>query len=257
MRDIRHISIVVLSEKMKRHLLNDMRDFLDLEAQRWYLSYGIPYRRGYLLYGPPGTGKSSLSLSIAGHFELDIYILSLSSIDEGCLKTLFAELPRRCVILLEDIDAASLSRSRDTEMKDFCQTVTGSPPQKNKATQGVVSLSALLNVIDGVASQEGQVLIMTTNYIERLDEALIRPSRADRKVEFRLADEEMITQLFYVVFKHSEGDVAHPRKLQSNALVEEDKTVERLPKELAVKVPKLEFSPAEILSFLLEYKQPP
>ena len=120
-----------------------------------------------------------------------------------------------------------------------------------------MSLSALLNVIDSVALQEGWVLIMTTNHIERLDEALIRPSRADKKVEFRLADKEMITQLFYVVFKHLGGDVAYPRKLQSNALVEEDKIVEGLAKEFAAKVPKLEFSPAEIISFLLEHKQSP
>jgi mitochondrial chaperone BCS1 len=170
---------------------------------------------------------------------------------------LFAELPRHCIILLEDIDAASPTRSQDTEIKGSGQIVAGSPPQKDKATQGVVSLSALLNVIDGVASQEGRVLIMTTNHIERLDKALIRPGCVDRKVEFRLADEEMITQLFCVVFKHSEGDVAHPRKLQSNVLLEEDKTVERLAKEFTAKVPKLEFSPAEILSFLLEHKQSP
>ena len=60
-----------------------------------------------LLYGPPGTGKSSLSKSIAGHFDLDIYILSLSDTNEARLKNLFAELPSRCVILLEDIDAVS------------------------------------------------------------------------------------------------------------------------------------------------------
>jgi chaperone BCS1 len=70
---------------------------------------------------------------------------------------------------------------------------------------------------------------------------------ADRKVEFQLADEEMITQLFCVVFKHSGG----------GALVEEGKTVEGLAKEFTAKVPKLEFGPAEILSFLLEYKQSP
>ena len=113
-----------------------------------------------------------------------------------------------------------------------------------------MSLSTLLNVIDGVASQEGRVLIMTTNYIERLDEALIRPGRVDRKVEFRLADEEIITQLFCIVFKHSEGDV------QSSVLLEEEK-IDRLAKDFTAKVPKLEFSPAEILSFLLEYKQSP
>jgi mitochondrial chaperone BCS1 len=132
--------------------------------------------------------------------------------------------------------------------------VTGSLSQ-DKAIQRVVSLSALLNVIDGVMSQEGQVLIITTNYIKRLNKALIQPGCIDRKVKFWLADEEMITQLFCIVFKHSGGDVAHPRKLQSNALVEESKTVERLAKEFAAKVLKLEFSLAEILSFLLEHKQ--
>ena len=91
------------------------------------------------------------------------------------------------------------------------------------------------------------MLIMTTNYIERLNKALIRPGCADKKVEFQLADEEMITQLFCVVFKHSGG----------GALVEEDKTVKGLAKEFVAKVLKLEFSLAEILLFLLEYKQSP
>jgi len=75
----------------------------------WLKHYGIQmfeYDMD-LLYGPPGTGKSSLSKSIAGHFDLDIYILSLSDTNEARLKNLFAELPSRCVILLEDIDAVS------------------------------------------------------------------------------------------------------------------------------------------------------
>jgi chaperone BCS1 len=91
---------------------------------------------------------------------------------------------------------------------------------------------------------------MTTNHIERLDDALIRPGRVDMKLEFGLADKEMITQLFCVIFKRSEGNVPHLGKR-----VEDDKTVERLAKEFAAKVPKLEFSPAKVLSFLLANKQ--
>ncbi|KAH8894689.1 hypothetical protein GQ53DRAFT_584339, partial [Thozetella sp. PMI_491] len=79
--------------------------FLDHEARTWYSNRGFPYRRGYLLYGPPGTGKSSFSVSIAGCFLMNIYILSLSNIRDGDLSTLFSELPQRCVILLEDVDA--------------------------------------------------------------------------------------------------------------------------------------------------------
>jgi mitochondrial chaperone BCS1 len=161
-----------------------------------------------LLYGPPGTGKSSLSSAIAGHFGLNIYILSLSAINEATLKSLFDKLPSRYIILLEDIDA--VSSNRDAETEDSPQIVTGSPSRISKSAGGKVSLSALLNVIDGVGSQEGRILIMTTNHITRLDEALIRPGRVDKKVKLGLADNQMTADLFCLVFKPIEGDVALP-----------------------------------------------
>jgi chaperone BCS1 len=99
-----------------------------------------------LLYGPPGTGKSSLSLSIAGYFSLDIYILKLSAVNEAILESLFAKLPSYCIILLEDIN--TVSSNRDTETKDPYQMATGSPSQESKS--GQVSLSALLNAINSI-----------------------------------------------------------------------------------------------------------
>jgi mitochondrial chaperone BCS1 len=269
--DIRPISTVILNESGKRELLKDIGDFLDRTARKWYFNRGIPYRRGYLLYGPPGTGKSSLSLSIAGYFDLDIYVLSLSAISEDSLRSLFGQLPSRCVILLEDIDAVSSKRSRDAETEDSRRIVTSSPSQESRSACGRVSLSALLNVIDGVASQEGRVLIMTTNHITHLDEALIRPGRVDKKVEFGLADKKMTADLFGVVFKPLEGDVALPKNAQSDVLVRENRKVheaarsqreevqrvERLAEEFAARVPELKFSPAEILSYLLEHRQSP
>jgi mitochondrial chaperone BCS1 len=203
---------------------------------------------------------------------LDIYILSLSSIkNEDTLRSLFAKLPSRCVILLEDIDAVSSKRSGDAETEGSRQIVTGSPSQKGRSECRKVSLSALLNIIDGVASQEGRVLIMTTNYITCLDEALIRPGRVDKKVELGLADKKMTADLFCVVFKPVEGDVAPLKNAQSDVLVGEDRKVykaaksqgeevqrvEQLAIDFAARVPELKFSPAEILSFLLEYKQSP
>jgi chaperone BCS1 len=62
--------------------------------------------------------------------------------------------------------------------------------------KGGVSLSALLNVIDGAASHEGHVLIMTTNNPEKLDAALIRPGRVDLQVFFTLATHEQIHDIF-------------------------------------------------------------
>ncbi|KAK0628116.1 putative mitochondrial chaperone bcs1 [Bombardia bombarda] len=205
----------------------------------WYSQRGIPYRRGYLLYGPPGTGKSSLSGSIAGHFHLDIYSLSLSGVCEGDLKTLFGKLPGKCVVVLEDIDAVRTTRSRDGE--------------EDKSGKGSkVSLSALLNVLDGFASQEGRLLVMTTNHIEKLDSALIRAGRVDMKIEFRLADKDMITQLFHLIYKQSEDDIPEKGKR-----IEADKTVERLAEAFVAKVPELQYSPAEVMSFLVVHKQSP
>jgi mitochondrial chaperone BCS1 len=270
--DIRPISTVILDESRKEDLLKDIGDFLDQTARKWYSNCGIPYRRGYLLYRPPGTGKSSLSLSVAGSFGLDIYILSLSSINnEDTLRSLFAKLPSRCIILLEDIDAVSSKRSRDAETEGSRQIVTNSPSQESKSVCGKVSLSALLNVIDSIALQEGRVLIMTTNHITCLDEALIRPGRVDKKVELGLADKKMTADLFCIIFKPVEYDVAPPKNAQSDILVGEDrkvhdaaksqeeevKRVEQLAEEFAARVPELEFSPAEIVSFLLEYRQSP
>ena len=56
----------------------------------------------------------------------------------------------------------------------------------NKKGTGV-SFSGLLNALDGVASQEGRIFILTTNHIDRLDDALIRPGRCDVKVKVRKA----------------------------------------------------------------------
>lgn len=154
---------------------------------------------------------------------------------------------------------------------DSCQIATAFPSQESKPASGKISLSALLNVIDGVTSQEGRVLIMTTNYITRLDEALIRPGRVDKKVELGLADKKMTDELFHIVFKPMEGDAAPPENAQLDVPAQEDEKVhetarsqreeiervEKFAEEFVARVPELELSPAEILSFLLDYRRSP
>ena len=222
-RTSRPFSTVILNEKVKQDLIDDVTDYLNPTTRRWYANRGIPYRRGYLLYGPPGTGKSSLSLALAGFFKMRIYIVSLSSVtaNEENLATLFAELPRRCVVLLEDIDTAGLTHTRDDAGNqidippaDTTTTSTRSSrgpngqSNNNNPVPGRLSLSGLLNILDGVASQEGRVLIMTTNHLEKLDKALIRPGRVDMTVKFERADTGMISAIFRAIFAPIEGDDA-------------------------------------------------
>jgi len=301
----RPFSTVVLDETVKQSLLDDMRDYLHPHTRRWYSNRGIPYRRGYLLFGAPGTGKTSLSFAIAGYFKLKIYIVSLNSLamNEENLGTLFSELPKQCVVLLEDIDTAGLTHARKTpnetveEAKPLITTVPATtiinpnnPPTNNGG--GRISLSALLNILDGVASQEGRVLIMTTNHIEKLDEALIRPGRVDMTIKFDLANTQMITTIFRSIFATLEGDIPASAKPSSAISIRspsitiskaetshlqledekkkaeeeaaflalkkrEDEKVSRLGEEFAALIPTMTFSPAEIQGYLLKHKRQP
>jgi len=162
---------VVLDAKQKLQLLADINEYLHPATPRWYANRGIPLRRGYLFHGPPGSGKTSLSFALAGVFGLDIYVVSLlePSLTEEDLCVLFNTLPRRCVVLLEDIDTAGLSRPAD-EIAGSKQPTKGDANSPNEwkvvdlaralKTEGKgneekkgISLSGLLNAIDGVASQ--------------------------------------------------------------------------------------------------------
>lgn len=284
-RASRPFSTVILNEKTKQDLIDDVTDYLRPSTQRWYANRGIPYRRGYMLHGPPGTGKSSLSLALAGFFKMRIYIVSLSSItaNEETLAALFAELPRRCVVLLEDIDTAGLTHTREgTQAQPQNQStdddmvpgqLTTGNGNTNTNSNGRLSLSGLLNILDGVASQEGRVLIMTTNHRDQLDSALIRPGRVDMIVEFGLADEDMTSAIFRAIFAHLDGDddtsetetaadiildADERQKLElekARKQAAHDARVDIQAKEFASKVPTHEFSPAELQGYLMKHKR--
>ncbi len=188
-RTSRPFSTVILSEKVKKELIDDITDYLSPATAPLVRQPGHPLPPRLPAVRAPGTGKSSLSLALAGFFKMRIYIVSLSSIsaNEENLASLFSELPRRCVVLLEDIDAAGLTNTRDdvnSQPADGAaggdgddnmvagQVTRGAPPPPPPTVPiGRLSLSGLLNILDGVASQEGRVLIMTTNHLEKLDKA--------------------------------------------------------------------------------------
>ncbi|KAF9233857.1 P-loop containing nucleoside triphosphate hydrolase protein [Melanogaster broomeanus] len=208
-RQKRPMSSIVLQPGVKDMLLADCKDFLCSED--WYAERGIPFRRGYLLHGVPGSGKTSLIHSLAGELGLDIYVVSLSSkgMSDNTLTTLMGHVPSRCILLLEDLDAAfTRSVSRDA-------TSTGAPTAAASTTNttdtndgSTLSLSGLLNSLDGVAAAEGRLLFATTNHIERLDPALSRPGRMDVWVNFTHATKWQAEGIFKCFFPCKPAPVA-------------------------------------------------
>nr|WP_308645933.1 AAA family ATPase [Ottowia beijingensis] len=173
----RPLASVVLKAGQGEALLADLERFFD--SRERYAQLGIPWRRGYLLYGPPGTGKTSLVTALASELHLNVCTLSLASpiVTDEKIHTLLASVPQRSLLLIEDVDA--FFRERDAAH-----------------AQVKLSFSGFLNALDGVATQEGTVLFMTTNHVERLDPALIRAGRIDERVELGYADEEQLRRLY-------------------------------------------------------------
>ncbi|KAI0640692.1 hypothetical protein C8Q79DRAFT_921176 [Trametes meyenii] len=206
-RQKRPMSSIVLEPGVKDMILADCKDFL--ASEDWYAERGIPFRRGYLLHGVPGSGKTSLIHSLAGELGLDIYVVSLSSkgMSDNTLTTLMGNVPSRCILLLEDLDAAftrGISRDETSTGAPTGSSSTSSSSSKGKEKEdsdgSTLSLSGLLNSLDGVAAAEGRLLFATTNHIERLDPALSRPGRMDVWVNFKHATKWQAEGIFKCFF---------------------------------------------------------
>ncbi|KAA8646243.1 hypothetical protein EYZ11_000626 [Aspergillus tanneri] len=267
-RPARPLSTVLLEEDRKHDFIQDVQQYLHPATMKWYGERGIPYRRGYLFYGPPGTGKSSLAFAAAGFLGLNVYILNLGSqqLTEDALAQLFQDLPRRCLVLLEDIDS---------------NEVTSRRTKKKRKGRNNLTLSALLNLIDGVAAQEGRVLIMTTNHHEHLDPALIRPGRVDFQLEFKLTNRSLTMQMFQNIFCSPHPNIDLQNKYNQNELAPlnqrdickfptsngslnvydppslSDADIDELARAFGETIPEYTFSPAQIQGFLLGYKTSP
>ncbi|KAJ7483975.1 P-loop containing nucleoside triphosphate hydrolase protein [Mycena galericulata] len=272
----RALSSIILPHGVLDSLLADAQEFL--KAENWYIDAGIPHRRGYLLHGPPGSGKTSTIYALAGTLNLEIYSLSLASnfVDDGFLQRAVSSIPKHGLLLIEDIDCAFPARD-DEEDEDGGGAASmflsaQNIPRPRKARRSAVTLSGLLNVIDGVGSEEGKLFFATTNYIDRLDAALLRPGRIDRKVEYGLATAPQAHALFLRFFPPARfPDYAAPLadddplllevlEFTTNDGEETEKPTTRialLAATFAAGVPAGEFSAAELQGFLQGHKTRP
>ncbi|KAI1759172.1 mitochondrial chaperone BCS1 [Hypoxylon sp. FL1150] len=243
-KPIRRLETVHFDDRLKHELLADIRKYLDPKTKRLYQSRSMPYRRGYLLYGPPGTGKSSLSTALAGEFGLDLYEVRIPSVaNDQELEQMFQEIPPRCLVLLEDIDAIWTNRE---PLDD----------EKNGKVRSSCTLSGLLNVLDGVGSPEGRIVIMTTNKPDRLDSALVRPGRIDMKVMLGNISPKSAEQMFLRMFMpDADGSLLSPSGEERDRISEDGKPLidhrqlRKLASEFAAHIPENTFTPSQLQGF--------
>lgn len=171
----RPLDSVVLKEGQVDALVNSIQTFRSNEEK--YNFFGIPYHHGILLYGPPGTGKTSIVSALAVHFGLDVFMVNLSAVkDDDELMSLLASTPVGSLMLLEDVDIVSAMKERTDE-------------------NAGVTMSGILNVLDGFSTPQGLITILTTNSLENLDRAILRPGRVDHAEKIGTLDNHQLEKM--------------------------------------------------------------
>ncbi|GMG12992.1 unnamed protein product [Aspergillus oryzae] len=234
-KDPRFFSTVALNQDKKRRVVEDLQEFLDPRTKSWYESHGIPV---------------STRLS-------HLWSAGAVGLDETVLATVFRDLPKHYIVLLEDIDEAGIKkRSSDSPP-------SGKPDHNGvdriQWSPGSVTLSAVLNAIDGVAAQENRVLIMTTNHPERLDPALTRPGRVDMEINMGPVEWQEARQMFLMVYLQPADTLfmeITPLSIPANPDWRlED--IDNLSTAFASEIPSGRFTAAELQRYLLQYRHDP
>lgn len=175
---------LILPKGLLEKIKDDLHKFKSSEAE--YNRLGIPYRRGYLFYGPPGTGKTSLIKEMAKIMGKDIWCITEASFggSELNLSNALRGVQKGSLVVFEDLDTFNLSRT-------------------DKASK----MGSVLGSLDGLLSVEGVVIVITTNVIDRLDAALVRPGRIDTIYELGYADEDQLVRMLRKFFPSDDFNV--------------------------------------------------
>ena len=162
---------VILDPAMKQNLIEDVQGFFD--NQGLYGQFAVPWKRGIILHGVPGNGKTvSIKALMSSLYDREDNIPSLyvKSFDTKCqteqfsIRQIFTQARKSapCLLIFEDLDSLVGDDIR----------------------------SYFLNEVDGLESNDGILMIGSTNHLDRLDPAIAkRPSRFDRKYHFKLPSE--------------------------------------------------------------------
>ncbi len=177
----RPIDSVILADDGIERVIADLDSFIKEEDH--YIEMGLPWHHGYLFHGPPGTGKTSLATGLANLFKLDVYYIPLSTIsDDSKLMDLINEVSgRQAMLIMEDIDIVHATQERSSN--------------DDKETTKGVTLTGLLNALDGISTPHGLIAVLTTNRIDVLDPALIRPGRVDFSLEIGYVTDDQVQRI--------------------------------------------------------------
>ena len=218
----RSIDTVIINRNLKRRLIRDIEYFTN--NREWYQRRGMPHKLTFVLHGVPGTGKTSLVSALAAHFNRNICVLSLASMSDTTFANAMATIPKNSVVLIEDFDSAGAVKSRG--LSGFVNTLRAAPadapsdgdviansvatlePAKPREldldSYSFLTLSSVLNTLDGVVRLDDTILFMTTNCLDKIDPAVLRKGRVDHIYEIEIMKHDEVVDYIKLMYPEVE-----------------------------------------------------
>lgn len=212
-KTIKTKSNVFLDNDMINNIYKNIDIFM--ESNDIYKKHGIPYKKGFMFYGIPGTGKTSLIYAISRDYNRNIYSLKLN---EFYSHSLFVKainrIPSGNMIIIEDIDNMNISNKRELKSNNievYIDKNKDDDEEENSSTSyksSSLSLDSLLEVLDGYNYLHDTIIIFTTNHINVIDTALLRPGRIDEIYKFDYSTYETCCEIIKNYFDdYNEEDI--------------------------------------------------
>ena len=170
---------VFIPDEQYNALINGIDNFM--KNRKFLEEHKIPTHFGILLYGTPGCGRTSIIKALIRNYNaISYYLPSLDTLP-GTIKSFISRMnnpDELSFVICEDVDCTLFNRQKEYKKKN-------DDNDRNAHLMEKVSLAEVLNSIDGICSPNNTIFIFTTNHIEELDPALIRPGRMDLRLEIK------------------------------------------------------------------------
>ena len=186
----RNFSSIFLKKDHLSKIKDPVTRFLNKDTYKEYNKHGIPYKMNIMLHGAPGVGKTSLIHSIASECSANICVLNINAElkEESMIEAISQvnEDDKRSILVLEDIDCIFIDRKTNDSLKNN------------------ITMNGILNCLDGFNNPEGLIVIMTTNFPDKFDDALMRSGRIDLDIEMTHLDKFQANNMFLSFFNNQE-----------------------------------------------------